>query len=447
MYDFPSGVFTDVRIETEYSTMVTFKNLELKQNKRRIKSGALIRLYDGNRWYYSSITDVGGVQRAIEELASMATSNPDICENDILHRMEKNRERRMMYDGCMLPKVPQDEKLKLLRSYIPVLSAYKEVVSSELFYKDIYTKKRIISSIGTDVEFDKQFCCIACRYKVVTGSDGLPFNGSCDIMGVRFEDIFNRGDKLEKSIQSDINYAKYATPVKPGIYTCILSPVAAGVFAHESFGHKSEADLMLGDEETKHEWKLGKMVGSPVLSIIDTGDIEGSGYVPFDDEGCRAKRNYIIKNGILTGRLHSAMTASGMNESVTGNARATGFEYEPIVRMTTTYIDAGRLTKDELFAGVKEGIFIDDINHGSGMSTFTIAPRTAYMIRNGSIDEPVKISVITGNVMRTLHDIDGLSDKVELLSFATGGCGKMEQMGLPVCFGGPYVRVNGINVL
>ncbi|WP_276318583.1 hypothetical protein [Marinitoga lauensis] len=41
----------------------------------------------------------------------------------------------------------------------------------------------------------------------------------------------------------------------------MLSPEAAGVFAHESFGHKSEADFMIGDEKMKEEWQIGKKVG------------------------------------------------------------------------------------------------------------------------------------------------------------------------------------------
>jgi TldD protein len=39
-----------------------------------------------------------------------------------------------------------------------------------------------------------------------------------------------------------------------------------------------------------------------------------------------------------------------------------------------------------------------------------------------------------------------VSDELEILSFVGGGCGKMEQYPLPVSFGGPYVRVNQINV-
>jgi TldD protein len=41
------------------------------------------------------------------------------------------------------------------------------------------------------------------------------------------------------------------------------------------------------------------------------------------------------------------------------------------------------------------GIYVDKINHGSGMSTFYAGPDIAYMIRNGRIAEPVKVTVIT----------------------------------------------------
>ena len=116
------------------------------------------------------------------------------------------------------------------------------------------------------------------------------------------------------------------------------------------------------------------------------------------------------------------------------------------MRITATYVEPGDSTKEELIAGVKKGIYILDYRHGSGMSTFTIAPNKAYMIRDGKLAEPVKISVVTGNVMSTLHEIDGLSKEFELCSFALGGCGKMEQYPLRVGLGGPYMRVNHLTV-
>ena len=76
----------------------------------------------------------------------------------------------------------------------------------------------------------------------------------------------------------------------------------------------------------------------------------------------------------------------------------------------------------------------------------TIAPSIAYGIVDGKLGSPVQISVITGSVFETLNLIDGLTSDVHMLSFVSGGCGKMEQMNLPVGFGGPYVRISSINV-
>ena len=237
-----------------------------------------------------------------------------------------------------------------------------------------------------------------------------------------------------------------SVPVEPGKYPVVLSPEAAGVFAHESFGHKSESDFMLSDESMREEWKLGKVVGSPILSIAECGAEPGSGYVPYDDEGTRARKNYLIKDGVLAGRLHNTQTAAVLGEEPTGNARAIDCTFEPIVRMTTTYIEGGDLDFDQLIAPIKKGYFIKSIRHGSGMSTFTIAPALAYEIVDGKIGKPTQISVLTGSVFETLGLIDGLTRDVHLLSFVTGGCGKMEQAGLPVGFGGPYVRVSSMNV-
>lgn len=203
---------------------------------------------------------------------------------------------------------------------------------------------------------------------------------------------------------------------------------------------------MLSDESMREEWQIGKTVGSPILSIAECGSVSGCGYVPYDDEGTRARKNYLIKNGKLAGRLHNAQTATALDENLTGNARAIDCTFEPIVRMTNTYIEGGDLNFEQLIAPIKKGYFIKTISHGSGMSTFTIAPNLAYEIIDGKLGRPVQISVLTGSVFETLGLIDGLTSDVHLLSFVTSGCGKMEQQGLPVGLGGPYVRVSSMNV-
>lgn len=204
---------------------------------------------------------------------------------------------------------------------------------------------------------------------------------------------------------------------------------------------------MMGDPEAVKAWQLGSMVGAPCLTIIDYGGQENtSGYCPIDDEGTPARKNYLIKNGVLTGRLHSTHTANVLGESPTSNARAMNFEYEPIVRMTSTYIENGNMTFDELLKRAEGGLYFYNFKHGSGGSTFTIAPLRAYFIRNGKLAEPVRVSVISGSVFETLKNIEACGDDFHLESSCFGGCGKMEQWPLPVADGGPSILVNEMQV-
>ncbi len=443
MFKFPKGVYTDVRIETTHSTSIVIENGQLKKNKTKHEKGAFIRVYDGVRWYYSSTSEIDHLQEAIDELASMATLNEHIDEHPLVKAMEVNKDTLMVFDSNEFEAVRNEDKLALA-AHLKTLVTSDLIKLWKAYYMDQRTVKDFYSSKGSELHFDNQNYALCLRYAVTAQEQTL--YGKCDVVGQHFDELCGKDEKFKELMDKDIDFITHAKPVVPGVYTVVMSPEVTGVFAHESFGHKSEADFMVGDETMLKEWQLGRQVGCEELSIEDRGDLFGNGYVPYDDEGTRTRNTSIITNGILTGRLHSVATAVDLHEAPTGNARAVDFEFEPIVRMTGTFIKPGHQSIEEVFAPIKEGIYIDDLKHGSGMSTFTIAPSRAYMIRDGKLAEPVLVSVITGNVMETLYHIEALSEYEEKLSFALGGCGKMEQYPLPVAFGGPYMRVSGINV-
>jgi len=442
--NFPEHLYADVRLEEVFSTRISFENGILKQNKQKCDRGALIRVFDGKRWYYSATTALDQLQAALDELAGMAQPSAGIAGHPVIQKLEVNRDTAIRYADNDIRQVPRADKLALLKGYLPIAGQYPEIVNTTAAYLDNHTLKHIVSSLGTDVTFDYQTAAVVIGYDLSV--NGKPMTGHEYLNFADFAKLAGQAGKFTATIEKDIAFARQAVPVVPGTYTCILSPLVTGVFSHESFGHKSEADFMIGDETMKREWAMGSKVGAENLNITDSGLLEGGGYVPYDDEGCRAKTTYLVKNGVLAGRLHSSSTAAALDETPTGNARATSFEYEPIVRMTSTAVMGGSISREELIASTPLGIYIDDFKHGSGMTTFTIAPDRAYMIRGGRLAEPVEISVITGNVMETLHRIDGIASDVEYFSSPTGGCGKMEQFPLRVSFGGPCIRVNGINV-
>ena len=442
MINFPKNFYSDVRIERNYNSMLGIKMGQLGEIDENNDVGAFIRLFDGKRWYYSSISDLELINDELEKLASLATPNPDINNHPVVLKFQKNTGDYCRFQKNNVKNIPLNDKLALAQDYCKLVENDSEIKFWTVIYFDSNIVKEFSSSIGCNIVFDTQMLYIGINFRLCNDSDVFDENWHEAV--TYFEDLKNKQNNAIKFIEKTKNFLKNAQTIPGGKYTVVLSPKAAGVFAHESFGHKSEADFMLGNEESIKEWKLGKKVGSDKLSIIDDGNIIGNGYTPFDDEGNRACKTTLIEKGILKGRLHSTETASEFNEEVTGNARALNFGYEPIVRMTSTYIDIdSKMTKEELIKGVKYGIFIDTIKYGSGMTDFTIAPSLAYLIEDGKITKPVKISVITGNVMKTLYLIDAVSNELELHG---GACGKDEQIGLLVSNGGPYVRVKEIDV-
>ena len=68
---------------------------------------------------------------------------------------------------------------------------------------------------------------------------------------------------------------------------------------------------------------LGKRFGKDILNIYDTGLGDGNrGISAYDDEGVPTEKTYLIKEGVLVGRLHSRESAAKMGEKLTGSARA-----------------------------------------------------------------------------------------------------------------------------
>lgn len=443
-YSFPDGLYTDIRIEHVFSTNITYTFHELEECREKRYSAAFLRVYDGSRWYYGSTSDIGNIQSEIDALSRLAKPNKDLYESELYKRFSAHKDEVLVYTGSEISNVPLDEKIALLQQTMPYLENNEYIKLWNVRYIDEYKLKEFYSSKGAALKFDVQRCGFSCGFQMADGDKRFRegFQKGSD----RFSELSNYEEEFKDKVRECQEYMKNSQPVEQGKYTVLLAPLVTGIFAHECFGHKSEADFMVGDEETRKEWALGKPLGNEELTIIDTGTLRNMGYTPYDDEGNKATVTCLIRNGVLAGRLHNSVSADYLGESVTGNGRSISYEYEPIVRMTNTYIEKGSKTVEELISEIDNGILIKNILHGSGMSTFTLAPTLAYYIKDGKIDAPVRISVVSGNVFETLSDIDGISDTISYTAFVTGGCGKMEQYPLAVGCGGPYIRVRNMNV-
>jgi len=440
---YPKNLYSDIRIETVSITNARYTNSDLNDCKVREYTAAFLRVFDGNRWYYSSISDINSLQAELDNLSALAAPNKDILKNAIVKKMSKTKDTVLVYQDNKVSNISLDKKLALLNSLHPHLTDSK-IKLYNLLYSDFYKQKEFYNSLGACIKHDSQLCGFMTSVQLSDGDK--QFLSRFNKTSTSFDSLFDFESDLKTEIDESKHFMLHSSPVIPGNYTIVLAPQATGIFTHEIFGHKSEADLMLGDETSKAAWVMGKRMGADGLDIIDEGVSAGSGYAIYDDEGHKARKNYLVKNGLLSGRLHSAATAADFDEEITGNARAISYEFEPIVRMTNTYIDSGTLSFEDLIAPIKNGIYIKSVLHGSGLSTFTIAPGLAYMIENGKITKPVQISVITGSVFDTLNEIDGIGNDKKIRWSIFGGCGKSNQAPCLVAHGGPSIRVNNMSV-
>lgn len=443
--------------------------------------GAFIRVFNRGRWYFLSTTKVDQLDT---ELADLIATSYKLPPGDEVFKSPKGSPpfERLIPQGKGFYGISLAHKMQLTKSYLSVFSTVANLKTHRIEYSDTLKKKAYMSSSESFFEYDVSHGGIVLRVVLaeeclvesgdssgvtigVTSGVGGSASGNqvspSEFASGRQEDRFEDGHYIYASefvdlanrqaefIESFKEAQKFihAPTIIPGKMGVVMSSQVTGVFTHESFGHKSEADLLLVDPDSIKEWEIGKKVGAETLSIVDCGAHEyTSGYCPIDDEGTLAQKSYLIKNGYLVGRLHSQQTAQVFNELPTGNMRSINFEYEPIVRMTSTYIEPGHLTFDELLKKCDTGVYIYNYRHGSGGSTFTIAPHRAYRIENGKLGQPVRVSVISGSLFKTLENIEGISNNIVLHSSAFGGCGKGEQAPLSVAMGGPAIYVSQMQV-
>ncbi|MDE6875429.1 MAG: TldD/PmbA family protein [Lachnospiraceae bacterium] len=444
MYKFPDGLFTEVRIERTENNYYYVKNGEVEGNGRAAVVGARIRVYDGNMWYTSATNDLDAVQAEIDNLATLAVPNKEIYDDPVIKNFGDARVDRIKYNGENdIRRVTNEQRDALIDGYIAscIDRSIGEMKTYYAGYSSNYKSKEYYSSKGAAIRQDMQRCNMNIGFDFVV--DGVTTNAGKFYQELSFDALKNREQEIIAERDRYLDYARNAVDVTAGDYTCVLAPLVTAMFTHESFGHKSESDFMLNDKTLQEEWVLGKTVGNEKVSICDSGDMENNGYTPFDDEGNPAKETWLIKNGVLTGRLHDAKSASVLGEEITGNARAEGYYCSPMVRMTNTYMVKGTDSPEDIIGGVEDGIYVYGVNYGTGSATFTMQPNLCYRIRGGKLCEPVRANVITGSVFKTLFDIDAVGN--DFILYNTYTCGKGGQS-VPVSAGGPTVRVKKLSV-
>ncbi len=428
--------YIEAHLESGWSSRLTYRGRELETVAESSSMGGNIRVLASGGWGFSSFNNFEKIDSSISiaiQSAKLAGRGKSMLSPGPVVNTTTAAPRANPRD------VPLKEKINLLNSYNEIMWQSAPLSTSFISYGDGLRTAFYINSEGSFIKQPR--ADISVRISAVAGEGGSVEQSGISIGSTGdFSKIQGLEGEVKGLAEKAVGLLK-APRAKGGEYTVILDPILAGVFTHEAFGHLSEADFVYENERMREIMVLGKIFGRPILNIVDSALMPGlRGSYAYDDEGIPAHKTYLIQGGKLVGRLHSRETAARMGEEPSGNARAISYRYQPIVRMSNTYIEPGQSSFDDMLAGIKEGIYVKNWYGGTtSMEMFTFSGGEAYMIRDGRVEELLKPVVLTGNVFDTLKNIDAIGNDLDMNQ--GGGCGKGGQSPLPVSNGSPHIRI------
>ncbi|MDM5178864.1 TldD/PmbA family protein [Massilia sp. DJPM01] len=255
-----------------------------------------------------------------------------------------------------------------------------------------------------------------------------------------------------------------AKTVEPGKYDLVLSPEHLFLTIHESVGHPTELDRVLGYEAnyagtsfaTLDKWRTRKFkFGADRVNFIADKNEPGSlGAVGYDDEGVPAKRWDIIKDGVLVNYQATRDQAHIIGEKEShGCSYADSWNSVQFQRMPNISLAAGkeRLSPDEMVKDVKKGIYI--LGRGSysidqQRYNFQFGGQLYFEIRNGKITGPLEDVAYQSNTQEFWNACSAICDQRDWRMGGSffDGKGQPSQVSA-VSHGSSTTRFNGINVI
>jgi len=242
----------------------------------------------------------------------------------------------------------------------------------------------------------------------------------------------------------------------------VLDPMHLSLTMHESVGHPTELDRILG-------WEAN-MAGRSFVTAEDVGRLKyGSEWVNFtadhklkgglgswfyDDDGVKLSSFPMIRKGQLVnlGMTRETARIIGVKTS-NGCCRADSFHSVPINRIPNLYMEPGLndgITKATLIADVEKGIYIEGLGSFSidqMRNNFQFGGDMFWLIENGKITRPLKKVTYQAQTTEFWRSCDGVAGPTDWRSHGLMNCGKGEPMQI-MCMthGASHTRFRNIKV-
>ena len=226
-----------------------------------------------------------------------------------------------------------------------------------------------------------------------------------------------------------------------GTMDVLLAPDQMILQIHESIGHPLELDRILGDERNfagtsfvTPEMFGSYRYGSKLLNVtFDPTRGEELASYGWDDDGARAEKLHVIRDGILVRPLGGAISQARAGLPGTSNARADSWNRPPIDRMANLNLEPGDATMDDMIAGIERGVMLETNCSWSiddSRNKFQFGCERGRLIDNGVLGAVVKNPNYRGTSAKFWRSLArvGNADTVQVLGSPYCGKGEPSQI-------------------
>jgi TldD protein len=222
-----------------------------------------------------------------------------------------------------------------------------------------------------------------------------------------------------------------------GTMTVILDATQAALQVHESCGHPTELDRVLGFEAAfaGTSFLMPEMLGSfrygseAVTIAADATSPGGLGTFGYDDEGVPAQRTVLIDQGLFTGYLSSRETAAQLDMRSGGTVRAESWNRLPLIRMTNINLEPGTSSLEEMIATTEAGVYLQTNRSWSiddRRLNFQFGTQAGWEIRDGKRVRMVRNPLYSGSTPEFWNSCDAVAGPAEWRMYGVINCGKGE---------------------
>ncbi len=356
-----------------------------------------------------------------------------------------------------------NKKIDLLLKVNKVLKRKKLIHMAEAEMNFFKIGQIFVSTEGAVIEQDilqtgGGYCATAVDgNEVQRRSFPTSFGGDYACSGYEFIENLQLLENAERIRDEAIALLK-APPMPAGRADVIIGGSQMALQVHESCGHPSELDRVLGTEISLAGGSfmtldtIGKLkYGSNIVNIYADATVPGAlGSFGYDDEGVKAQRSPIVKGGLLVGYLTSRETAPVVDQRSNGAMRADGWNSIPLIRMTNHNLEPGNADLDDLIADTEGGYMLETNKSWSiddKRLNFQFGCEIAWKIEGGKKGQIYRNPLYTGITPEFWNSCDAICSRDYWHVWGIPNCGKGEPMQVAhVAHGAAPTRFRGIEV-